>query len=47
MTVAETITRTPARAVRSGKISTAIILWILGIPIPIILLIFLIKGCMT
>lgn len=36
--------KTPAR---SGKISTAIILWILGIPIPIILLIFLIKGCMT
>jgi hypothetical protein len=32
---------------RSGKISTAIILWLIGIPIPLILIFFLIEGCMT
>lgn len=32
---------------RAGKARTAILLWLLGIPIPVIILIFLIKGCMT
>lgn len=30
---------------RSGKARTAILLWLLGVPIPLILLFFLIKGC--
>lgn len=30
---------------RSGKVSTGILLWALGVPIPVLLLIFLFKGC--
>ncbi|MBX3390419.1 MAG: hypothetical protein KF691_13295 [Phycisphaeraceae bacterium] len=30
---------------RTGKARTAILLWLLGVPIPLILLFFLIKGC--
>jgi hypothetical protein len=29
----------------SGKLRSGILMWLLGIPIPIILLIFLFKGC--
>jgi hypothetical protein len=29
----------------SGKIGLAVILWIIGIPIPIILLVLLVGGC--
>jgi hypothetical protein len=32
---------------RWGKARTALLLWLLGIPIPIIILIFLVKGCVT
>jgi hypothetical protein len=32
---------------RPGKARTAILLWLIGIPIPIIILIFLVKGCMS
>jgi hypothetical protein len=35
-----------SRRTRSGKARTAILLWLLGIPIPVILLIFLLKSCM-
>ena len=35
----------PTLPTRSGKARTAILLWLLGIPIPIIILIFVIKGC--
>ena len=31
--------------VRSGKARTGILLWLLGVPIPIILLIFLVRSC--
>jgi hypothetical protein len=31
---------------RPGKARTAILLWLLGVPIPVIILIFLVKGCM-
>lgn len=31
---------------RAGKLRTGCLLWLLGVPIPLILLIFLIKGCM-
>lgn len=34
--------RIPSRA---GKARTAILLWLLGVPIPLILLFFLIKSC--
>ena len=30
---------------REGKLAGGILLWLLGIPLPIILLIFLIRGC--
>ena len=30
---------------REGKLAGGILLWLLGVPIPIILLIFLIRGC--
>jgi hypothetical protein len=30
---------------RSGKARTGILLWLLGVPIPLILLFFLIKSC--
>lgn len=29
----------------SGKVKTGIILWLLGVPLPIILLIWLLQGC--
>jgi len=32
--------------VRSGKVRTGILLWALGVPIPLLLLFFLIRGCM-
>lgn len=32
---------------RPAKARTAILLWLIGIPIPIIILIFLVKGCVT
>ncbi len=32
---------------RPGKIGGAILLWLLGVPIPLILLFFLIKGCVS
>lgn len=41
-------TRTPAerqRWSRSGKIKPMILLWALGVPIPIIIVIFLVRGC--
>ena len=31
---------------RTGKARTGILLWLLGVPLPIILIIFLIRGCM-
>ena len=31
---------------RAGKARTGILLWLLGVPIPIIILIFLVRGCM-
>ena len=31
---------------RSGKMRPMILLWALGVPIPIILIIFLVRGCM-
>lgn len=38
----------PPRAVhRPGKVRPAILLWALGVPIPLILLILLIRGCVT
>jgi hypothetical protein len=37
---------TNAPVTRTGKARTGILLWLLGVPIPIILLIFLIRGCM-
>jgi hypothetical protein len=42
--------RTALRSVqlwsRPGKIRPAILLWALGVPIPLILLVFLLRGCM-
>jgi hypothetical protein len=35
-----------SRLVRSGKVRVGILLWALGVPIPLILLFFLIRGCM-
>lgn len=32
-------------ASRSGKARTGILLWLLGVPIPLIILFFLIKSC--
>ena len=32
---------------RPGKARTAILFWLLGIPIPIIILIFLLKSCVS
>lgn len=34
-------------ATRSGKVKPMILLWALGVPIPIILIILLVRGCMT
>jgi len=31
---------------RSGKARTAILLWLLGVPIPLIILFFVIKSCL-
>jgi hypothetical protein len=36
---------TPSGA-RSGKVRPAILLWALGVPIPIVLILLLIRGCM-
>jgi hypothetical protein len=36
--------RDPRRG-RSGKARYALLLWLLGVPLPIILLIWLLKGC--
>lgn len=37
------------RAVRnhyqSGKMKTGLLLWLIGVPLPVILLIWLVKGC--
>lgn len=33
-------------ASRPGKARTAILLWLLGVPIPLIILFFLLKSCM-
>ena len=33
------------RSPRTGKVKPMILLWALGIPIPIILIIFLLRGC--
>lgn len=30
---------------RSGKARTGILLWLLGIPLPLILIFYLLKGC--
>jgi hypothetical protein len=30
---------------RSGKVRSAILLWALGVPIPVLLLIYLLRGC--
>lgn len=29
----------------SGKVKTGILLWLLGVPLPILLLIWLLRGC--
>ena len=34
-----------ASSARSGKLRSGILLWLLGVPIPVILLIFLLRGC--
>jgi hypothetical protein len=34
------------RWTRAGKVRPAILLWALGVPIPIILVVLLIRGCM-
>jgi hypothetical protein len=39
--------RKQVRYSRPGKIAGALLLWILGVPIPLILLFFLIKGCVS
>ena len=36
----------PSKWMRAGKMRPAILLWALGIPIPLILLFFLLRGCM-
>ena len=33
------------RSRRSGRVKPMILLWALGIPLPIILIIFLLRGC--
>ena len=38
---------TTPSACRSGKARTAILFWLLGIPIPIIILIFVLKSCVS
>ena len=39
--------RKQVRYSRPGKIAGALLMWIIGIPIPLILLFFLIKGCVS
>ena len=40
-------TQAPSHAsARAGKIRPMILMWALGVPIPIIIIIFLIRGCM-
>lgn len=39
--------RKQTRYSRPGKIKGALLMWLLGVPIPLILLFFLIKGCVT
>jgi len=39
------LTRLPDSSTRAGKVKTGILLWALGIPIPFILLFFLLRGC--
>lgn len=34
-----------SRAQRAGKARTAVLLWLLGVPIPLIALFFIIKSC--
>jgi hypothetical protein len=34
------------KARRDGKVKPALLLWALGVPIPIVLIILLIRGCM-
>lgn len=39
------VSRTP-RAGRSGKVRPMVLLWALGVPIPIILVLLLLRSCM-
>ena len=39
--------RKQVRYTRPGKIAGALLAWLIGVPIPLILLFFLIKGCVT
>ncbi|MBY0308132.1 MAG: hypothetical protein K2Q09_05275 [Phycisphaerales bacterium] len=39
--------RKQCRYTRPGKIRGALLMWLLGVPIPLILLFFMIKGCVT
>lgn len=32
---------------KNGKVGTGILLWLLGIPLPLILLFFLFRGCVS
>ena len=46
----ETTTRTQQPATdnigaRAGRAKTGILLWLLGVPIPVIILIMLVRGC--
>ena len=36
----------PSKWMRAGKMRPAVLLWALGVPIPLILIFFLIRGCM-
>lgn len=47
MNNATTTLRRSTTPPRWGKIRTGILLWALGVPIPLILLFFLIRGCMA
>ena len=38
---------TNARQLEAGKVRTAVLLWALGVPIPLVLLFVLIRGCAT
>ena len=35
-----------SRYTRAGKVRPMILLWALGVPIPIVIIIFLVRGCM-